>query len=301
MKNASLTLAALALLCACDSSGSNPITGARDNVADPASLDPNISNATRYAFDFDAGYTMNSLTYDPATDELIINNLPFDSETGTYVRRAVLPNGFAIYENDQAAEVGFADYLAVVRQSDSGFTLVGAVGTSDYINDSYAGATTQRLSTSSTLPTTGQISYTGDYTAVRASLDGGGSAATRVVTGTSNFRLDFEDFDGTGAAGGTISNRLLFFPDGTPVLDGTGNQVRLDGIGFRDSVLDRATGLIAEQDASNGDASLSGTYNAMVTGPNAEEVAGYVLLTGTEAATGDLNVQETGVFIATQN
>jgi hypothetical protein len=290
---------ALFLLAGCDG---NPIGAGSNNGGG----DPDTSDGSVYATELNADLTMNSLRYDADADELIVNNIPFDGDSGPdgqarYVRAGSLPNGFNRYESIETAETGRRQYYAVFRQSASGQAQVGAVGTNEYVDFGFGGATAQRTRASINLPSRGEYVYTGEYAAVRIyneTLPGAPSPGVQYITGTANLEVDILDFDETGAIEGRIFDRVLY--------DINGNQLGLlnDDIALATASIDAETRTILSSTATGRElvpglpGITSGNWSGVFAGPNGEEIAGIVVLEGTTGtATGSGSVRETGVFV----
>lgn len=150
-----------AVLSGC--SGGNPFTG------DPDTGSGDTSGNAIYGSGLNSELTMNSMAYDAANDQLVVNNIPFDGATAgngqaVYARQGGLgATGFGRYEN----VAGELDYYAVFRRSDSGAVEGGAFQTNDYVTPGPGGAAVRR-SGSVNLPDTGEYTFTGEYAAVRS-------------------------------------------------------------------------------------------------------------------------------------
>lgn len=297
MKMKPIAPLALLLLAAC---GGNPLGTPGDGG------DPDTSDGSIFGTDINESLTLNSLRYDDQADELVINNVPFDGDSGPdqqarYVRTGSLPNGFGLYESLETAETGRRQYYAVFRRSDSGEAQAGAVGTNEYVDFGFGGVTAQRTRASINLPSRGEYVYTGEYAAVRIFDErqpGAPSPGVQYITGTAELEVDVLDFDETGAIEGLIFNRELFDVNGNPL--GSLN----DFISLATAEIDRDTRTIGQSsafgltlDASRAQIT-SGDWAGVFAGPNGEEIAGIVVLEGTTGtATGSGTVRETGVFV----
>lgn len=289
---------ALFLLAAC---GGNPL-----GTGTPDGGDPDTAAGSVYGTDLNEALTANSLRYDSDADELVINNIPFDGDSGPdqqarYVRSGSLPNGFGLYESVETAESGRRQYYAVFRRSDSGEAKAGAAGTNEYVDFGFGGATAQRTRASISLPARGEYVYTGEYAAVRIYDErqvGAPSPGVEYITGSAQLEVDILDFDTTGAIEGIIFDRVLYDVNGNVV--GALN----DDIALATAGIDRDTRRILSSDAVGRqlDPGLpqisSGSWSGVFAGPNGEEIAGIVVLegrTGTDPNSG--TVRETGVFL----
>lgn len=322
-----LGLIGVSILAGCGGSGSNPITGGPITIAG-AEVDPNDptndSAGVKFAFDVDQRLILNGVTFDPMTNELVLENLPFDQNN--YEQTLALPGGFALYENVGRADPGNTDYFAVFQQSGTGFSLAGAVQTADLAQgEDFAGAIVRRLSGSSTLPAQiDPLVYTGPYAGTQVDRRGPGRSGAKLVTGDANITIDFFDPNGgiindntaQGAIRGVIRNRQLLNTNGTQALDKFGRPITLTNVGMATTSFDRTTNAISDQtsaQAGSFDALLSGEWSGIVSGPNGEEFAGYIVLTGSSSqllSDPDPNdlifpdprhpVREIGVFIGTK-
>jgi hypothetical protein len=242
---------------------------------------------------------MNSMAYDATNDQLIVNNIPFDGATAgngeaVYARQGGLgATGFGRYEN----VAGELNYFAVFRRSDSGAVEGGAFQTGDYVTPGPGGAAVRRNG-SVNLPSSGEYTFTGEYAAVR-SFNASSTAPVDVqyVTGHSRLAIDFGDYDGVGAVIGTITGRELYDSDGTLIgpMD--------DYVTFAAGEIDRENGKINGGTVSNRDASSelgSGSWSAVIGGPNGTEVAGIIVFEGEGARANGDTMRETGILIATR-
>lgn len=275
-------VAGLAVLCACGDG--NPFGTVQEAGGD-------VSTGSAYLTDQGTFLTLNNIAYDATSDTLSINNIPFDDPNNAYERitTEAFSNGFDAYTSAPTPGSNEFEYFAVFRRSDSGQTQVAAAGTDTYIDFGYGGAGAQRLGGQPTLPAAGIFSYNGEYAAVRTTLSGGGGATVQYVTGDATLRVDFDDFDNTGAVGGSISNRTLYDTSGAAI--GT-----LSGfISLQDTDIDFANAAIEPATATEVTAtgSINGNWRGVFAGPAGNEVAGILFVEGG-------NVRESGAFIATQ-
>ena len=175
------TIAALALasaLAACDGTslsdgGSSGIgIGAQPLVAEPATgtgttttttdADPDNLYASELS-NASADLTVDKMTFDPTTGELVFNNLPFDSNkavtgensytanAGVTTALAGVGSGFTAYRNAGGTSAN-SQYFAVFRRSASGNSQVGTVGSDRYLSFGFGGAAAQRLNGAGALP-----------------------------------------------------------------------------------------------------------------------------------------------------
>lgn len=332
-------IAALALasaLAACDGaslSNSNADgigTGAQPLIAeppdagngggDPADPEPDGDPDNLYASELDGvsdDLQADGMAYDPATGELVFNNLPFDSEKLTggenvYVNNAPVTaalagtgSGFTAYAN-AAGPRPASQYYAVFRRSDDLYSQVGAVGTDRYLSFGFGGAAAQRLSGKGELPQDNDsYVFNGEYAAVRTVVNETTGTRIEYVTGTSRIEVDILDPDVTGAVEGLILNRRFFDANGIEIpelADADYLTLRTADINF-DNWTISASGASSVLDGEEG---MTGQWGGLFAGPNGEEVAGIVIVegdgpVGIDPGTGEYvtkPVRETGGFIA---
>ncbi len=294
----SRALPAMVLALFCAGCGGNPFNKEEDPGADGGAAD--TSAGAVYGKDMNSQLTMNSMVYDADSNQIVVNNLPFDGATAPngqaiYTQTGSLPGSpFNRYENVAGAD----SYYAVFRRSDSGAVEAGAFATTSYVDFGYGGAAAKRNTAGVTLPGSGEYTFTGDYAAVRVFDAASGINAPQYVTGTTRIDVDFGDFDTVGAIIGTVANREVFDVNGTSlgVMDdyvalslGTGDPTtgRIDGGGASLREIAGA-GLIA-----------TGDWSGVFGGTNGTEIAGIVVLEGAvDDVGGTGNMRETGVLIA---
>ena len=289
---AGLAMALAAGLAGC---GGNPFTDGSDTGSGDTS-----ENAV-YGTSLNSELTMNSMAYDATNDQLVVNNIPFDGANApngqaVYARQGSLgASGFGRYENT----AGSVRYFAVFRRSDSGGVEGGAFQTGDYLSPGPGGAAVKRSGNTS-LPSSGEYTFTGDYAAVRSfNTSATAPVCVQYVTGTSTLDIDFGDYDESGAVIGTITGRQLYTANGTLIgpMD--------DYISFAGGVIDRDNGKITGGTASGRDLADStelstGGWSAVVGGAGGNEVAGIIVLTGQAGDSGSDTMRETGILIATR-
>ncbi|SNS14987.1 hypothetical protein [Antarctobacter heliothermus] len=332
------TIVALALasaLAACDPAslssggGSGIGTGAQPLIAEPEAVDgggavdpdadPDPDNLyTSELKNASADLTVNEMTFDPATGELVFNNLPFDSNQAVagenvYTRdpgvsAALAGRGFDAYRN-AAGPNGGSQYFAVFRRSPTGFSQVGAVGSDRYLSFGFGGAAAQRLDGKGALPDTNDsYVFTGEYAAVRTVVDDTTGTRMEYVSGVSLIDVDIQDFDVSGAVEGLIVSREFFDVNGVNIAD----LSRADFLSLSTAQINFDTWTISSSDASavrsDGEVTQTGSWSGLFAGPNGEEVVGVVVVegqgpVGIDPATGEFitqDVREVGGFIATR-
>lgn len=275
--------------------------------ADEDQGEGDTSGAAVYGASMNEDLTMDSMVYDPETDEIVVNNIPFDGATAEngqarYARAGALgTSSFARYEN----VAGQMAYFAVFRRSDSGAVEAGAFGTSSYIDFGIGGAGARRSTETVNLPSTGEYTFTGEYAAVRVYENAvGAPSLPHYVTGDVTIALDFGDFDATGAIVGVIDNRTLYDNDGSEIgpMD--------DFVSLAMSEIDLETGKITDGVAkgvslATTEELTSGQWSAILGGDGGTEIAGILVLEGDATdppadGSDPFQVRETGVLIATR-
>lgn len=277
-------IAALASLAACGDG--NPFTATED-----ANADTTVNNF--YGADLNDDLTMNNLTYDSDKDQLVINNLPFDGVDGrySYNKSKSIGNKFKVYESARATG-SRSGYYAVFRRSASGHAQAAAVVTNRYAGYGFGGATAQRLNDNITMPSEGEYVFTGEYAALRIRGD---SAQEQYVSGNARIEIDVTDFDTKGAVEGLINNRKLYDRDGKFVRNMTGYiSMATTSIDFATATTTDGTATLFD---STGDDEASGKWKGVFAGPNADEMAGIIVIETLGTATTVGAYRETGAFV----
>ncbi len=237
---------------------------------------------------------VNKFTFDPATDTLSLNNLPFDL-SGKYTRDASFDrNGFKAYRN----VAGGNNYVALYAEGAGGKVGAGVVGTDDYLDYGYGGSVLR--TDGATLPSTGEAVFDGDYAGIRVYEGDSGIHGNTVGTsdGTVSINMDFDDFDVVGAIDIIISNRHAYDSAGVFIGDlpyFSGSTTGLDGLKIKQTNITE----INPDGSTGGSGTLDGIMGGTVGSGLGGQIAGIVLITSPDAASG-LNVKETGAFLATQ-
>lgn len=295
-------LSVVALVSCGGGDGSNPITGGSlggaDQPTDPT--DPNTNPAEKYAFDLDDGLVMNDLDYDAAADQLVINNIPFDTTTGIYERTGTLPNGWGLYQNDERGTSGRIPYYATFLRSASGDTQAAAVASGGFLGEGNVGATAQRTNSSVTLPVTGILAYNGTYAGVRELGESvAGGPDVELVAGDAIVNIDFDDFDITGDIVGFVINRIVYDAN---TLAPVGSLANLS---LAEAFIDRSNATIDSSAAVSVDGTLTGSWEGVFGGSNGQEIAAYLVVSGTSPLETDgggvqETVREIGALIVSQ-
>jgi hypothetical protein len=270
--------------------GTPPFGGATEG-------DPDSSTNSAYLTEANGNLVVNNIAYDPNSDTLTINNIPFDDPDNRYERITTekFSNGFNAYQSAPAPGSNEVQYFAVFRRSDSGASQVAAAGTDQYVEFGFGGAGAQRLGARPNLPTSGIYSYSGEYAAVRTSRSAEGvEDGIQYVTGDARFRADFGDFDEGGAVSGEIGNRQLYNTDGQRIgaLDGylslANGTIDLDNATINASSVSELRNITG----SGNEVTASGTWQGVFAGPGGREIAGILFVEGS-------GIRETGGLIAT--
>lgn len=227
-------------------------------------------------------------------------------------------------------------YRAIYGRSTTGETEFAIVRSGSYIDFGFGGFVYQRNGFDNdgnevnlVLPDEGDARYTGDYAGIRVFRGRGG---LEYVDGDAEMIVDFKDFnDGNRGVALFVSNRRLYDINGTEVtrgyLDALGRGDEADdGTATRSLVLEtdsdgnpvlpRIRPVISPDDAdSNGEVaseifeiaefdngetieSGEGTYYAIISGDDAGEIVGVLVMTGNDPRfDDDTTYQETGGFI----
>ncbi|WP_407492210.1 hypothetical protein [Pseudooceanicola sp. MF1-13] len=269
-----LPLSFCVLLTACGPS--NPFADDDTTTTTTAATDDPSTTNSKFAFDADAGLTLNGVTYDADNDQLRIANLPFDGpdEVYDFVR---MQNGTPIYRSRTTGTTGQVPYYAVYIKTDD----VEGAAAADAIWDSdgygFGGANVQR--TAAGVPGgIGEYVYVGTYAGVRQKNDRGG---LHIVTGDAELWLDVLDLepDGNivGSVRGEISNRVRTTETGT-TRDPLPN-IYLARVSFDNSDATFSEGQASTRDP-DGEPRDSGAYEGIIAGASGESIGAHVVMTG---------------------
>ena len=299
--------------------GTQPLTGEEQptNVPDEPTIGP-VSSVDVYGADLNADLRLNEVSYDPDTDELLLNNMPFDGDDGAYARDAAgtaglasTGSGFGAYCNTS----GQAEYYAVFRRSDNAYSQVVTAGTDRYFSFGFGGAAALRLDGTGALPDANQsYVFNGEYAGVRTIPDESSGTSIQYVAGTAQIDVDIEDFDSVGAVEDLIVDRRFFDANGVQVAglnDADYISLATAQINFDDWTISSSTATVRSVGTTDPNVSwtgATGNWEGLFAGPNGEEVAGIIVVegdgpVGIDPATGDYivrEVRETGGFVATR-
>lgn len=263
------------------------------------------------------------ISYNETDDTFTVDNLSFDGDN-TYSRGTAVSSlgPYAVYEADaqfpdsfDGSPINQLTHRAIYGVSTSGNTQFAIVRTGAYIDYGFGGFIYQR-NNSVTLPTTGQALYTGTMAGLR---DFNGAGGLEYTTADINLAIDFDDFnDTTGGRGdgvrGFIDNRIIYDAAGNDITSTVLSRINSENdLSLTDipaavftlgpGNLDNNGEIVGTLNSYYTDATgqnqvyESGNYYAIVSGDNAEEIVGIVVLENTldPAAAA---VRETSGFIA---
>lgn len=258
------------------------------------------------------------IRYNAADDTFFVDGLAFDG-ANTYQRGT--PVGqlgpFAVYEADAiynddrtGAPINQFGHRAVYGVSTSGNTEFALVRTGAYTGYGFGGFVYQRTG-SVTLPTSGQATFSGDYAGLRDFSNAGGLEYTR---GAMTVDIDFNDFNDGYAVKGRVENRSIFDLNGNDITatvlaalsDKTDRQqTQLPTLLFRvgPGVLDLNGEILGTLDSTVVDGSgratrfEDGNYYAVISGDQANEMVGVIVVTSADPRIDGVTARETGGFI----
>lgn len=276
--------------------------------------DRNENNGNGYA---------TAITYDQGTDTFSVDNLAFDGEN-LYARQNTQSWNLGPYRFYEASRevsdplfptrrIGQFDHRLLAGVSATGRTDFAIVRTGAYSGYGFGGFVMRRHE-GVTLPTSGQAGYNGAYAAIQ---DFNGRSGLRYVTGEAAVAIDFNDFNAGNAVRGQITDRQIYTVDGTNITAQVigalntrynGTMTELPVLSFRvgPGSID-ATGEIRGYldsfivDASGAQPTVAtyetGTYYALVSGPDADEIVGIIVVESGDPALTGVTVRETGGFV----
>ncbi|WP_212524041.1 hypothetical protein [Actibacterium sp. MT2.3-13A] len=270
-----------------------------------------------------SGYAT-GFAYDSTNDTFTVDNLAFDGDN-SYTRDAVVGSlgPYAVYENanlfnDSTTGAPITQFSHKVLYGVSTNTdgngdataEFAIVRTGAYLGYGFGGFIYQRNG-GVTLPTSGQARYNGDYAGLR---DFDGRGGLEYVTGDMQVAIDFEDFDAGDAVQGRVTNRRIFDTGGTDITNDMltalaaeygGSYTALPtllftvGPGVLDANGEMLGGLTSQVADGNGDLVdfESGNYYALLSGANADEIVGVLVVEADDPRYNGVTVRETGGFI----
>ena len=319
-----------------DGSSTTPGTGTSTGIESDRTLPPGTTTPTpnndifraeaRGTEQTDGNGYANNIRYDSTTDTFYVEGLGFDGdqEEGPAFARATpgTLNGFALYESPSThpdsltgTPITQLDHRALYGVSNTGRSEFAIVRTGSYTGYGFGGFVYQRNG-SVILPTGGQAQYTGRYAALR---DFNGAGGLEYATGDMEVSIDFNGFSSTCTGGcaaavrGYVRNRRYFDTNGTDItgtyLSNLGSE---NGVTYSEvptlvfrvgpDVMDdngEITGELSSSIATDSGtrAHEEGSYYAVISGDNAEEIVGVLVVESDYPVSGDVTVRETGGFI----
>lgn len=237
--------------------------------------DPNTDVNNKFAFNLSENLTLNSIEYDAENDELVINNLPFDGPEGRYDFTRNLNIDARLYESRRTPTTGRIKHYAVYIPGNY-VEAAAAVG-SDWIQFGYGGANINRDEYA--LPADGEYVYVGTYAGIRSFDDRSG---LELVNGTARILLDINDLDPSGEIQGSIVGSI----SGRTRENLTyGASAALPSISLERVSFNTDNGTFFEAGATtfdfDGKPRDTGTYEGMLAGPEGQEIAAHVIISGT--------------------
>lgn len=285
MKKFLFTASAFAVLAACNGDGINPLFAEReDGTIENLQEGDNTTTDNRFLYDTNRSLTLNEFAYDETTDTVTVNNLPFDGNDTTgpgYTNSGVtLPNGAEIFVN--APNAAEDQYYAVVLRTPAGQnSLVGVLATNAWADPGYGGAFASRESSGLPPAQPSTYIYTGDYAGLRVIRQGGGGAAynaVQTVYGDARIDVDVLDLDDGGTVRGRVSNRFVCDLAGANCL-ALNDVIMATNTGDPNDTNALNDG-VAINRHNNSDTAQSGEWYAYFSGPNGEEIVGYIVIEG---------------------
>ncbi|MFT4701612.1 MAG: hypothetical protein ACI9ND_001349 [Yoonia sp.] len=304
---------------------SPPLNGARANRGDIVRAEARSGS----------GGITSLFNYNGTDDTFNVDGLAFDG-LNTYQRFATLPQlgETAVYRADATVADALtenlveqqAPYFALYDTSDTALddgtlrTSFAIVRTGAYSGFGFGSYAYQRAGTT-TLPETGQATFSGTYAGARV-FDI--IAGLELTQGDVTIDIDFDDFNGTPGIKGLLSNRRMFDEFGneletfnevdrgirpstavqTPnlpfVVRASGETISSNGelVGeIRNRIRDPATGAFVTYEDGNYYGILAGDLTDPADGG---EIVGVLVFEVEDSRYANVNAQETGGFIATR-
>lgn len=266
-----------------------------------------------------------NFSYNATNDTFSVDNLPFDGDNvyrrvntaGTDLSKTLGP--FRVYENENFVTDPATGALATQFQhkaihavSASGQSEFSIVRTGAYAGYGFGGFMYSRNGRV-TLPSSGFAHYTGDYAGIR---DFNGIGGIEYVTGSAEMTIDFNDFNDGYAVDGSIFDRHIYDADGNDITASVLSALEaaygtpFSSLPVIEFVISNALDANGEMlgsvvtrynDPAGGLTQLgSGEFYGIVSGSNANEVVGIVVVTSTDPRYSGVTVRETGGFIVTR-
>lgn len=299
----------------------------------PGTTTPSPNSAiTRYE-KFDSasgnGYA-EGVAYDAVSDTFSVDNLGFDG-ANAYSRGVAVANlgSYRVYEaaplvTDPLTGMPIRqfEHRLLAGVSPTGNTEFAIVRTGEYVGYGFGGFVMRR-NAAVNLPSTGQAAYSGDYAALR-DFKGKvpGQNGLELATGDMTVAIDFRDFNDGRAVQGTISNRQIFDVNGNNITgsvlsalddkfdpnDVVGPSTTLPILQFKvgpgvidanGELLGGLNSVIADYSGTlpTGAVYEDGKYYGIISGNNAEEIVGIVVVESEDPRYDGVTARETGGFI----
>ena len=269
------------------------------------------------------GY-VEDVRYDRRSDTFFVDNLAFDgdnvynrdsdvpllSDAGSRTRYRVFEGDETVIDPTDGDSITQFEYRAIYGESRNRAangqpaTSFAIVRTGSYVDFGFGGFVYERNG-GVDLPTTGQAIYAGDYAGLRTFSGGNAPGGMEYTTGEARVAVDFRDFNEGRGVRGQITDRRAFDMEGNRIATGTGEG----DLQLPDLIFDVGPGTVeANGELSNGIRSYrntaegqenyeTGTYYAIISGQNAQEIVGIVVVESDDPRFEDVRAQETGGFI----
>lgn len=307
--------------------GDDGTIGNTDRTIPPGTTSPEASTRIfrKEAEDTNGNGFAQNVTYNAADDTFAVDNLPFDgADDAPYVRGTAVSSfgDYAVYEavnsypdTDTQVAINQFRHRAIYGVSRNGDTEFAIVRTGAYVGYGFGGFVYERNGTV-TLETEGQALYNGQGAGLR---DRDGNGGLEYSTSDVQIAIDFDDFNEAsgryeGAVDGFVFNRRVFDLSGNEITDdvigriNAENQASLTAIPtaiftVSPNALDENGELVGEVTSrfvnNSGDPVdyETGNYYAIVSGDNAEEIVGVVVLENTADPVADTVRDTTGFTI----
>lgn len=278
MKRIFPALAVFGLLTACSGDGTNPFMEEVELTDDPSTRN------SKFLFNIEDKLTMNDVQYDEASNEIIINNLPFDGPDGIYEHNRVVTraNGnHDVFRSIKTPTTGrIRNYAVFMRNEDM---KVAAAAGADWSDFGYAGANVKR-DTFNLPGGVGEYRYLGTYAGVRARGD---STGLHIVTGDVELLLDTKDFDAKLASVGENGENIVL--EGA-IVAAIRNRSRTDAETGRDITRDLPTLSLTvvqfDPETLSFDSGVvvgnrsEGTWGGLIGGADGQSIGAYVNVEG---------------------
>jgi hypothetical protein len=273
------------------------------------------------ARDGNGGGLVREVSYNSNRDTFTVDNLGFDGANVYQRGDDVSTIGrYAVYDADIVTRdfltgnqisqiVPYRAVLGISRNQVAGEarTSFAIVRTGGYVDYGFGGFIYERNG-SVVLPTTGQATFSGDYSGVRVFQGRGGLEYT---TGDMTIDIDFDDFNANDAVKGVVENREAFTSGGDPIPLGGDDELVLPDLQF---VVQEGAQSLDENGELRGQVANSivndtgalepyetGVYYGIIAGDttrgNGGEIVGVIVVESDDPRFDGVTAQETGGFI----